>query len=72
MFPDSADGPLPGPIDRLAGLPVARREGRWYLTGINGSLALPHGAFAAQLDALAESLAAADRAVARATAAGRA
>jgi len=59
--PTPATDPVPTDL-RLAGTPAVRRDGIWALSGSRGQVRLPQAA-AAQLDALAGALAAADRAV---------
>ncbi|MGW9115468.1 hypothetical protein ACWGRV_02315 [Streptomyces sp. NPDC055663] len=49
---------------RLAQSPVVLREGRWWLVGDAGSVPVADPSFATVLDGFADSVAAADRAVA--------
>jgi hypothetical protein len=52
------------PAERLAGTPAVRRDGRWWLVSLTGSLLASDHAFTSELDRFAADLAAADRAVA--------
>ncbi|WP_406341356.1 hypothetical protein [Streptomyces sp. NBC_01578] len=57
----SAPTPRPG---RLPRSPVVLGDGQWWLVGRGGSIPVSDPAFTAVLDGFAQSMAAADRAVA--------
>ncbi|MFJ9468716.1 hypothetical protein [Streptomyces caniferus] len=62
----SAPGPLPSSArsERLAQSPAVRRDGRWWLVAVSGSVAVTDPVVTGQLNRFATAMAAADQAVA--------
>ncbi|MYT17823.1 hypothetical protein YWIDRAFT_07459 [Streptomyces sp. SceaMP-e96] len=63
---DASSGPFPSSArsERLAQSPAVRRDGRWWLVTVSGSVAVADPVFAGQLNRFATAMAAADQAVA--------
>ncbi|MFF9784167.1 hypothetical protein [Streptomyces nigrescens] len=62
----SSPGPFPSSArsERLAQSPAVRRDGRWWLVAMSGSVAITDPVFTGQLNRFAAAMAAAERAVA--------
>ncbi|MCX5449865.1 hypothetical protein [Streptomyces nigrescens] len=62
----SSPGPFPSAAhsEHLAQSPAVRRDGRWWLVAMSGSVAITDPVFAGQLNRFATAMAAADQAVA--------
>lgn len=63
MFSKNPSSPVPR-SERLAGSPVVRRGGQWWLVTGNGSILSTDPVFTGELDRFAAAMAAADQAVA--------
>lgn len=63
---DASSVPFPfvARSERLAQSPAVRRDGRWWLVTVSGSVALTDPVFTGQLNRFATAMAAADQAVA--------
>ncbi|WP_405361922.1 hypothetical protein OG535_29135 [Kitasatospora sp. NBC_00085] len=64
MFGSTSSSRIPR-SDRLAGSPVVRRGGQWWLVTGTGSILATDPTFTGELDRFAAAMAAADREVAR-------
>ncbi|MEV0535832.1 hypothetical protein [Kitasatospora sp. NPDC050463] len=64
MFESTSSSPVPH-SERLAGSPVVRRGGQWWLVTSTGSILANDPSFTGELDRFAAAMAAADREVAR-------
>ncbi|WP_441245283.1 hypothetical protein [Kitasatospora sp. McL0602] len=64
MFGSTSSSRVPR-SDRLAGSPVVRRGGQWWLVTGSGSILATDPTFTGELDRFAAAMAAADREVAR-------
>ncbi|MCZ1008390.1 hypothetical protein [Streptomyces lydicus] len=62
----SSPGPLPSSVRSgpLGQSPAVRRDGRWWLVAMSGSVAVTDPVFTGQLNRFATAMAAADQAVA--------
>ncbi|WP_035800240.1 MULTISPECIES: hypothetical protein [Kitasatospora] len=64
MFESTSSSRVPR-SERLAGSPVVRRGGQWWLVTSTGSILATDPSFTGELDRFAAAMAAADREVAR-------
>jgi len=64
LVPSPGPYPSSGRPERHAQSPAVRRDGRWWLVAVSGSVALTDPEFTGQLNRFATAMAAADQAVA--------